>query len=1136
MVVSLRKMSAGHGYKYLLKTVVVGDGERDLSTPLTRYYAETGTPPGRWMGSGVADLELKEGSEVTQAQLELLIGHGRHPVTGEQLGRAYPVYGTAKQKAVAGFDFSFSIPKSASVMWGVADAGTQAIIANAHHDAIRDVFDFMERELAATRMGVGTPDGAVAQVETTGFIATVYDHWDSRAGDPHLHTHVVISNKTLTSIDRKWRSLDSQAMYAWAVAVSELHQGVFADHLTRALGVDWEPRSRGRDRNREWVIAGVPHSLSKLFSSRAAAIDAAADDLIQQYVDKHGHRPSRAVVHRIRNQASLATRPPKQSRSLAELTNVWRRTASAHLGEGATAWARDLASDAAPRTLRADDVPLDAVDALACSVLAEVEEKRSTWRRANLYAEASRQTMSWRFATMADREAVTGMIVDAAETLSLRLTPPELATVPPAFTRRDGTSVFRPRHSIVFSSEHLLAGEDRLLGLADTRTGPTVDVGLVDRIAARPVKGQLLSPDQANAIATVATSARQLDLLIGPAGAGKTTAMRALREAWTQQHGRGSVVGLAPSAAAAQVLADDLGIRCENTAKWLFDHGRGSTAFTKDQLVIIDEASLAGTITLDRLTAHAADVGAKVLLVGDWAQLSAVEAGGAFGMLAAARDDTAQLLDIHRFLHQWEKAASLDLRHGRPHAIEAYVANDRVVEGHGGEAQEAAYDAWAADIAAGRSSVLIADGTDTVTDLNLRARADRLVRGESDAGREVSLVSGAGASAGDIVITRRNDRRLRTLRSGWVRNGDRWIVRDARPDGSLVVRRTDRRFGGAVVLPASYVAEHVDLGYAVTAHRAQGLTVETSHVVVGETTTRENFYVGMTRGRESNIAYVELDHADEGHDRGLEVPTARKVLLKVLANVGAEVSAHQTIISEQQAWGSIAQLAAEYETIAAAAQHDRWAKQVRTSGLTTEQAEETIRSDGFGPLAAELRRAEANGHAVGSLLSVAVARHGLEDATDVASVLRHRLVLMTRSPASHRAPRPRLIAGLIPEALGPVADDMGRALDERRDLIEQRARGLAGEAVDAKAAWVQRLGDPPTDRRERQRWDRELATVAAYRDRYRISSMTPLGADVGPDAQRLDRARAEFALRRAQSAEGGRPARLEVGGRRGIGL
>ena len=144
MVVSMRKMSAGAGYKYLLKTVVAGDGDRSLSTPLTRYYAETGTPPGRWMGSGVKDLGLEVGAEVTETQLALLIGHGRHPVTGDKLGRAYPVYkqdpDERKKKlrtAVAGFDYTFSVPKSASVLWAVADAGTQAIIADAHHAAVR---------------------------------------------------------------------------------------------------------------------------------------------------------------------------------------------------------------------------------------------------------------------------------------------------------------------------------------------------------------------------------------------------------------------------------------------------------------------------------------------------------------------------------------------------------------------------------------------------------------------------------------------------------------------------------------------------------------------------------------------------------------------------------------------------------------------------------------------------------------------------------------------------------------------------------------------------------------------------------------------------------------------------------------
>ena len=196
MVASIRRMTAGNGYKYLLKTVVAGDGDRSLSTPLTRYYAETGTPPGRWMGGGVRDLTLHEGDEVTERQLELLIGHGRHPVTETQLGRAYPAYEKdSKRKAVAGFDFTFSIPKSASVLWAVADAGTQAIIADAHHAAVTEMVDFMEREIAASRSGAGTSKGAAAQVEVTGLIAAAYDHYDSRASDPHLHTHVVISNK-----------------------------------------------------------------------------------------------------------------------------------------------------------------------------------------------------------------------------------------------------------------------------------------------------------------------------------------------------------------------------------------------------------------------------------------------------------------------------------------------------------------------------------------------------------------------------------------------------------------------------------------------------------------------------------------------------------------------------------------------------------------------------------------------------------------------------------------------------------------------------------------------------------------------------------------------------------------------------
>jgi conjugative relaxase-like TrwC/TraI family protein len=138
-------------------------------TPLTRYYTEEGTPPGRWMGSGIASLDslLKVGDEVTEEQLGVLIGEARHPVTGQDLGRRYRNYKTPEEgkrrHPVAGYDLTFSIPKSASVLWGVADAGTQAIIADAHHAAVADAIDFLEREVIATRGGAKGPKGGVAQ-------------------------------------------------------------------------------------------------------------------------------------------------------------------------------------------------------------------------------------------------------------------------------------------------------------------------------------------------------------------------------------------------------------------------------------------------------------------------------------------------------------------------------------------------------------------------------------------------------------------------------------------------------------------------------------------------------------------------------------------------------------------------------------------------------------------------------------------------------------------------------------------------------------------------------------------------------------------------------------------------------------
>ncbi|WP_310964095.1 MobF family relaxase [Nocardioides terrisoli] len=1162
MTVSMRRMSAGSGYKYLLRSVAAGDGNRALSTPLTRYYSEAGTPPGRWMGSGVrvfGDGQLVPGCVVTEEQLALLVGMGRDPITGDQLGRAYPSYkrlaeriqdrvdaldpemtlddcaaettrieaeetAAGMRQAVAGFDLTFSVPKSVSVLWGVADPATQERIVKAHHDSVADVLDYFEREVAATRTGVSDCDGAVAQVDVVGVAAVAYDHYDSRAGDPQLHTHLVVSNKVLTVWDQRWRSLDSRPVHAAVTGLSAQYNAVLADRLSRDLGIEWELRSRGADRNPQWEIAGVGDDVLREFSSRSREIELEKDRLIAAYRRSHGRMPSEKKIVELRAQATLATRPPKEIRSLADLTAEWRTRASELVDGTAELWAASLLARSADQPLAAPDVPIPAVHALAADVVGAVSVKRSTWSHWNLLAEASKQTMDLRFASTSDREAIVGMIVDAAEQTSVSLTPPELAASPSGFRRTDGTSVFRPRHSVKFSSQAVLDAEARLLDRSSALGAPTTSPLIVERVAHRATK---LSPEQRAAIGTIAVSGRQLDLLVGPAGAGKTTTMRALRHAWISEHGQGSVIGLAPSANAAQTLAEDLGIVCDNTTKWLFEHDRDNPEYQlrAGQLVIVDEATLAGTTTLDRLSSLAAAAGAKLLLVGDAYQLSAIDAGGAFALLVDRRTDAPELAEIHRFKHVWEKAASLALRRGDVEVISTYAREHRIEEGNTDEMLDAAYEGWRADQLQGRASILVTESAHAVRALNERARAERVVLDGADDGREINLADGSRASVGDLIITRRNDRSLRTMRGGWVKNGDRWRITDIRKDGSVAVRRLDTKRRGSAVLPADYVGEHVDLGYAITAHRAQGITVGTAHVVVSSSTARENLYVSMTRGRDANIAYVALDQPDDSHSTPEpEDVSARTVLYGVLQHTGASQSAHATIEDEYSTYVGIDRLAAELETIAAEAQHDRFVDLLRRSGLSDAEHHAVTESTAFGPLAAALRRAEANHHDLERLVPRVVAQHGLADADDAAAVLTYRVDKAASSvPRGKRAVKPRLIVGLIPEPLGPMSDENRRAIDERKDLIETRARALAEEAVEKRPAWMRRLVAPPADQTARESWIAEVSTVAAYRDRYGIVSDLPVGGRSTNAAQENERRRALESVRAAASVRDGAP-------------
>lgn len=556
-------MTAGQGYRYLLNSVVVGDGDRDAVTALTRYYEQTGTPPGRWYGSGLSGLTepLEAGSEVREEQLKGLLGHGQDPVTGEQLGRPYRSFATESERVearvdqlpqtltvherevetakiqaeeaskpsvapTAGFDLTFSVPKSVSTLWAVSDAGTQSLIGQAHHAAIADVLELIEREVAMTRVGAAGPRGAVAQVEVRGLLATVYDHYDSRSSDPQLHTHLVVANRVQAVQDGKWRTLDSRALHNAVTGLSEHYNAVLSDHLARSLAARWEARERGPGRSTAWEIAGVPQQLMDAFSSRTRDIEESKERLVAEYVDKHGRQPPKKVLWQIRQQATLETRPAKETHSLAELTTRWRDRARVMLEEDPVAWATRMVAEADDEPLlRADDLPQETIAELAENVLAAVADRRSTWRRWNLHAEAVRQSMPWRFASAEDRDRIVELITSTAEQDSLALTPPLLASTPSRFRRSDGSSAFRPRHATVYSSAQVLEAEGRLLTASRTRTAPTVSLEVVEHAAATPYhpEGPVLSPDQAHAISRIGVSGRVVDTLVGPAGAGNTT-------------------------------------------------------------------------------------------------------------------------------------------------------------------------------------------------------------------------------------------------------------------------------------------------------------------------------------------------------------------------------------------------------------------------------------------------------------------------------------------------------------------------------------------------------------------------------------------------------------------------------------
>ena len=229
---------------------------------------------------------------------------------------------------MAGFDLTFSPSKSISTAWALADADTKETIAACHRRAIEVVLTYAEREVFHSRSG----KNGVVQEDVEGVVATAFTHFDSRAGDPQLHDHVVVANRARSVSDGVWRTLDSRGLFKSVVMLGELHQGVLADLLTQELGWDWDERSRRHSDQVRCEVTGVPETLLAEFSQRAAAIEERKEVLIPAFVAAHGRPPTTTEIIKLRQRATLETRPAKEHRPLGAMTEGWRQRAEHHIG------------------------------------------------------------------------------------------------------------------------------------------------------------------------------------------------------------------------------------------------------------------------------------------------------------------------------------------------------------------------------------------------------------------------------------------------------------------------------------------------------------------------------------------------------------------------------------------------------------------------------------------------------------------------------------------------------------------------------------------------------------------------------------------------------------------------------------
>lgn len=721
---------------------------------------------------------------------------GRDPVTGA--GR---VWGAGSDRHRPGWDLTFSAPKSVSALWAVAGKVDRAAIQDAHDQAVQAALAVLESEAATARRG----RGGCQRERTAGLVVACYQHATSRAMEPQLHTHALTANMAPRA-DGSWGALEAKPVYEWKMAAGAAYRAEFAAGVQQ-LGYNIEA-----DACDSFRITGVPQSLCRRWSTRTEAIQSTAR--------KHGVTTAKG-----KEVAALASRQGKAAVDRPALFAHWQSEA-AEAGFTTKQIAELRSAQIGQKKGEELSVVTDE------QILADMTERRSVFRRADV------------FRACAVAEQTRGSGVDAVyERAEQMLQSHEVIRL----RAPDGSHRYTTREMLRIEA-----------GIRDTALVRNAEQRYVcPRDAVRTVAAtKTLSDEQVDALAYLTRHSGGVAAIVGDAGTGKSYLMGAAREVWQDSGFR--VHGCALAGKAADGLKSGAGIESQTLHSLLYALDNGREKLTRQDVIVLDEAGMIGARQMAALVEYTNTAGAKLVVVGDNKQLQPIEAGASFRHVAEAAG-AARLAEIRRQKHESDRAIVHDFARGN--AVDALAALAMRGQFHTADTAGAAFaglvDAWAAqrDPAQPGESLMIAGTRRDVAVLNQVGRDAVRNAGLLPGGDHVVRMGEDGAltlAEGERVLFTRNSRLY------GVKNGQLGTAQEIRlrQDGAavVVVKRDD---GGYVTIDTAEY-KHVQHGYAVTAHKAQGVTVNHAHVYASDSMSdREWSYVAASRARYSTAIYAD---------------------------------------------------------------------------------------------------------------------------------------------------------------------------------------------------------------------------------------------------------------------------------------